>query len=81
TKHPQKRGESEKSETRVRKPSKTIASKKLTKISDPPHGERKAGTKKFGTDIHRHTIEFSKNTRTHIQPRNNRTFNEATFQA
>ncbi|MGW5319810.1 hypothetical protein, partial [Nocardia thailandica] len=23
---------------------------------------------KFGTDIHRHTIEFSKNTRTHIHP-------------
>ncbi|MFC9966737.1 hypothetical protein ACFVH4_21130, partial [Nocardia ignorata] len=32
-------------------------------------GYAKAGTNKnIGTDIHRHTIEFSKNTRTNIHP-------------
>ncbi|WP_218021756.1 hypothetical protein, partial [Nocardia harenae] len=40
---------------------KTLADKK----SRPPHGGVKTGHQKtFGTDIHRHTIEFSKNTRT-----------------
>ena len=34
-------------------------------MSQPPHGGVKDQEPKyFGTDIHRHTIEFSKNTRT-----------------
>ncbi|WP_280315765.1 hypothetical protein, partial [Nocardia abscessus] len=63
--------------------SKTIASKKLTKMSDPPTrgAEEPEPNKTFGTDIHRHTIEFSKNTRTPIHPGIHRNFSEATFPA
>jgi hypothetical protein len=62
--------QSEISKQESENPAKQNANKKtlLTKIQPhQPGGMRGRNQKIFGTDIHRHTIEFSKNTRTHHQ--------------